>query len=69
MVIVIFVGGMFLGFALGFATMALSAARGHRLQGEKTRETSDYSPRRRVDRAFPARPQASGASCQLSIVP
>ena len=69
MVIVIFVGGIFLGFALGFATMALLAVRGHRLQCEKARETSGYAPRRRVDRAFSARPQASGASCHLSIVP
>lgn len=69
MVIVIFVGGIFLGFTLGLATMALLAARGHRLQCEKLREASGYSPRRRVDPAFPARPQASGAACQLSIVP
>ena len=68
MVIVIFVGGIFLGFALGFAAMALLAARGDRLQCE-ARETSNYSFPRRIDRGFPARPQASGASCQLSIVP
>jgi hypothetical protein len=69
MVIVIFVGGIFLGFALGFATMALLAARSDRLQCEKAEETSGYSAIRRVERSFPARPQASGASCQLSTVP
>jgi hypothetical protein len=69
MVIVFLVGGIFLGFALGFATLALLAARDLRLQCEKARETSGCSPRRRVDRAFPARAQASGASCQLSIGP
>jgi hypothetical protein len=69
MVIIIFIGGIFLGFALGFASMALLAARGHRLQCEEGRETQDYSPRRRVNRAFPAIPQASGASCHLSLVP
>ena len=35
MVIVIFVGAMFLGFSLGFATMALLAARGPRFQSEE----------------------------------
>ena len=67
MAIVIFVGGIFLGFGLGFATMALLAARGHRLQCE-ARERSGYSPRRRFDRTLPTRPQASGAACQLSTV-
>jgi len=69
MVFLIFVGGIFLGFGLGFATMALLAARNHRLHCEKARETNGYYPRRRVDRMFPARPKASGVSCQLSIVP
>ena len=35
MVIGIFVGGIFLGFSLGFATMALVSARNNRLQGEE----------------------------------
>lgn len=69
MAIVIFVGSIFLGFALGFATMALVAARRDRLQFERPGGTSGYSPRRRVDPGFPAGPQASGPSCQLSIVP
>ena len=69
MVILIFGGGIFLGFGLGFATMALLDARHHRLQCEKEKETCGYSPRREVHRAFPARLPASGASCQLSIVP
>jgi hypothetical protein len=67
MVIGIFVGGIFLGFSLGFATMALVAARGQRLRCEELRVTPGYSPNRRVDGALPARPQASGASCLLSL--
>ena len=39
MVIGIFVGGIFLGFSLGFATMALVSARNYRLQGEEAQET------------------------------
>ena len=46
MVILILGGGIFLGFGLGFATMALLDARHHRLQCEKERETYGYSPRR-----------------------
>lgn len=68
MVIVIVAGCIFLGFALGFATMALLDARRYRLQCEKARETGAYSLRRKVDREFPASPQAAGASRQLSIV-
>ncbi len=41
MVLAIFVGGIFLGFSLGFATMALVAARGLRLQGEEAQEIGD----------------------------
>ncbi len=69
MVILILGGGIFLGFGLGFATMALLDARHHRLQGKKEMETCGYSPRRKVHQAFPAKLPASGASCQLSIVP
>jgi hypothetical protein len=46
MVLIIFVGGLFLGFALGFATMALLSARDNRLQCEnceKAEEPSSYS--------------------------
>jgi hypothetical protein len=69
MVTLILGGGIFLGFGLGFATMALLDARHHRLQCEKERETRGYSPPRKVHQAFPAKLPASGASCQLSIVP
>ena len=43
MVIGIFVGGIFLGFSLGFATMALVSARNNRLQGEEAQETTGQS--------------------------
>ena len=71
MVIGIFVGGIFLGFSLGFATMALVSARNNRLQGEEAPETTGHlicaaSPIRRVNRSLPARPQASGESCLLA---
>ncbi len=69
MVILILCGGIFLGFGLGFATMALLDARHHRLQCEKEMETHGYSPRRKVYQGFPAKLPVSGASCQLSIVP
>ena len=70
MVIVIFVG-IFLGFSLGFATMALVSARNYRLQCEEAPETSSQlisppSPILRVTPLLPARPQASGASCLLT---
>jgi hypothetical protein len=69
MVIGIFVGGIFLGFSLGFATMALVSARNNRLQGEEAPETTGHlicaPPIRRVARSLAARPQASGASCLL----
>ena len=42
MVIGIFVGGIFLGFSLGFATMALVSARNDRLQGEEAQETTGH---------------------------
>jgi hypothetical protein len=68
MVIGIFVGGIFLGFSLGFATMALVSARNNRLQGEEAQETTGHliraaSPIRGVTRSLPARLQASGESC------
>jgi hypothetical protein len=69
MVIILFGVGIFLGFSLGCATLALVGARRYRLQCEKAGETSGYALRPEVDRAFRARPQAAGASCQISIVP
>jgi hypothetical protein len=71
MVIGIFIGGIFLGFSLGFATMALVSARHNRLQGEEAQETTDQlicaaSPIRGVNRSLPARLQASGESCLLT---
>ena len=73
MVIGIFVGGIFLGFSLGFATMALVSARHDRLQGEEAPEATGQrvraaSPIRWVNRSLPARPQVSGASCLLTPV-
>jgi hypothetical protein len=70
MVIGIFVGGIFLGFSLGFATMALVSARNNRLQSEEAPETTgqlicEVPPIRRFTRALAARPQVSGASCLL----
>ena len=61
MVLGIFVGGIFLGFSLGFATMALVAARGLRLQSEEAQEiggypTCAYSPIRKFSPSL----QASG---------
>ena len=71
MVIGIFVGGIFLGFSLGFATMALVSARNYRLQCEEAQETSSQlasGPSRihRFSPLLPARPQVSGASCLLT---
>jgi len=71
MVIGIFVVGIFLGFSLGFATMALVSARNNRLQGEEAQETTGHliceaPPIRRVSRSLPAMPQASGESCLLA---
>jgi hypothetical protein len=71
MVIGIFVGGIFLGFSLGFATMALVSVRNNRLQGEEAQETTDQlicaaSPIRGVNRLLPARLRASGESCLLT---
>lgn len=71
MVMGIFIGGIFLGFSLGFATMALVSARNNRLQGEGAQETTDQlicaaSAIRGVNRSLPARLQASGESCLLT---
>ena len=68
MVIGIFVGGIFLGFSLGFATMALVSARNNRLQGEEAQETTvilfaQILPSGGVNRSLPAMPQASGEYC------
>ena len=70
MVVIMFVG-IFLGFSLGFATMAVVAARSYRLQCEEAQEMSRQfasgpSPIRRVSRLLPARAQVSGASCLLT---
>ena len=71
MVIGILIGGIFLGFSLGFATMALVSARNNRLQGEEAQETTGQlicaaSPIRGVNRSLPARLQTSGESCLLT---
>ena len=63
MVLGIFAGGIFLGFSLGFATMAVVAARGSRFQSGEAQETDltcDYSPIRKFSPSLRARPQASG---------
>ena len=65
MVLGIFIGGIFLGFSVGFATMALVSARGLRLQGEAAQAIGDYpacaySPIRKFSPALRARPQVSG---------
>ena len=65
MVIAIFIGGMFLGFSLGFATMAMLAVRGTRFQSEKAQPMKEnlacaYSPIRKFRPVRLARPQASG---------
>jgi hypothetical protein len=43
MVLGIFVGGIFLGFSLGLATMAVVAARSLRMQSAKAPEVADYA--------------------------
>ena len=57
MVLAIFVGGIILGFSLGFATMAVMASRGLRGQSEEAQELGDnptraYSPIRNSVRAL-----------------
>ena len=71
MVTGILVSGIFLGFSLGFATMALVSARHNRLQGEGAQATTGHlicaaSPILRVSRSLTAMPQASGESCLLA---
>jgi hypothetical protein len=66
MVLGIFIGGMFLGFTLGFTIMALLAIRGSRLQSEEEQEIGDYpacayTPIRKFSPLLRARPQVSGA--------
>jgi hypothetical protein len=66
MVLGIFIGGIFLGFSVGFATMALVAARGLRLQSEEAPGSEShlswtYSPTRNFKPSLGARPQTSGA--------
>lgn len=70
MFVIIFVS-IFLGFSLGFATMALVATRNYRLQCEEAQAassqlTSKPFPIRRFNPVLPARPQACGAYCLLS---
>lgn len=65
MVLGIFIGGMFLGFSLGFAIMALVAARGLRLQSQEAPGMREYPacayiPIRTLRPAPPARQQACG---------
>jgi hypothetical protein len=71
MVIGIIIGSIFVGFFLGFATMAFVSARNNRLQSEEAQETTSHficaaSPTRRVTHLLPAIPQASGESCLLA---
>ena len=65
MVLAIFVGGIFLGFSLGFATMAVVAARGARFQSEEAQEVEGYltgacSPSRKFSPSLRARLQTPG---------
>jgi hypothetical protein len=65
MVLGIFIGGIILGFSVGFATMALVAARGLRLKGDAAQEIRNYpacacTPMRKFSPALRARAQASG---------
>ncbi len=68
MVILIVGSAIFLGFGLGFATMALLDARHHRRQCEKEKATCGYSPAGRITRRFrpgcqPPAPHANFPSC------
>jgi hypothetical protein len=47
MVVAVFVGGIFLGFSLGFAAMAAVVARGPRGQSEEAQEVDVHLSRRR----------------------
>ena len=64
MVLVLFVGSMFLGFALGFATMAMLAAetvasKANRRQRWRIILPRAYSPARKFSPALRTVPQAS----------
>ena len=66
MALSIFISGISLGFSVGFATMALVAARGLRLRVEAAQTRRGYSPcahsfTRKFSPSLEARPQASGA--------
>ena len=70
MVLAIFVGGIFLGFSLGCATMALVAAKGLRLQSEEEQKNlvhlpRAYSPIRKFSPSLRAKPQAPGVLLTL----
>jgi hypothetical protein len=65
MVLGIFIGGIFLGFSVGFATMALVAARGSRFQSQEGQAVESYpvcaySPIRKFRPSLRVRPQAAG---------
>ncbi len=67
MVIVIFISLFFLGFSLGFATMALISARNYRLQCKMQQEAEgqfscEPSLTPGFNRSLPARPQTSVAA-------
>ena len=66
MVLGIFIGGIFLGFSVGFATMALIAGRNLRLRGGEVQAIGDYpacayAPIRKFSPSLGAGPQVSGA--------
>jgi hypothetical protein len=66
MALVTFVGGISLGFILGFVIMALLAIRGSRFQSEEAKMVKSYpacanTPMRTFSPALMARPQVSGA--------
>jgi hypothetical protein len=65
MVIALFVGGMFLGFSLGVATMALLEASSPHFQGEEAEEREEYpacaySPAPKFSPSLEARPRTAG---------
>jgi len=66
MVLGIFIGGIFLGFSVGFATMAMVAARASRFQSSEEAQAIEgypacaYTPIRKFSPALRARPPASG---------
>ena len=60
MVLGIFIGGIFLGFSVGFAAMALVAARGLRLQSKEEPEMGNYPARASLPSASLARRCGAG---------